>query len=249
MERQDDAILLSKNFFGERRCHGLFLTSQSGRWRVSLPKTLSLQPGDEGVLSWRAPSPNHIALGHYEKKSSAFSALLDNPPALLALKSACSLYVSCLSDQRSTGQEFSVLRDFLQQLRTFHPALYILFEREVLSVLGFGLDLTRCAVTGATTGLAFVSPKTGCAVSERGVGPYRDRLLPLPSFLLPSAPTLCPEACEAISGEDLQNGFALTRHFLERAVRSLHPSRSLPLERRMLEEWGTGTINHPPPER
>ena len=36
---------------------------------------------------------------------------------------------------------------------------YLRWELLLLEELGFGLDLTRCAVTGATEGLAYVSPR------------------------------------------------------------------------------------------
>ncbi len=43
--------------------------------------------------------------------------------------------------------------------------------------LGFGLDLTACAVTGETAGLAYVSPRTGRAVTEAAAGTWTGRLL------------------------------------------------------------------------
>lgn len=81
------------------------------------------------------------------------------------------------------------------------------YELLILSELGFGLDLSECAATGADEDLAYVSPKSGRAVSSAGAGEYRDRLLPLPPFLLHGG--------EA-SWEEIQQGLRLTGHFLER---------------------------------
>ena len=61
--------------------------------------------------------------------------------------------------------------------------VYVAWEMDLLAELGFGLDLARCAATGATTDLVYVSPKTGRAVSAAAGEPYRDRLLALPPFL------------------------------------------------------------------
>ena len=58
------------------------------------------------------------------------------------------------------------------------------WETVLLADLGYGLDLTSCAVTGETAGLAFVSPKTGRAVTAAGAGVWTSRLLRLPSFLV-----------------------------------------------------------------
>jgi DNA repair protein RecO (recombination protein O) len=80
----------------------------------------------------------------------------------------------------------------------------------LLEDLGFGLDLTSCAVTGETSDLAFVSPKSGRAVTAAGAGSYAHRLLRLPAFLLgdPGGP----------SARDVKDGLELTGHFLERVL-------------------------------
>jgi DNA repair protein RecO (recombination protein O) len=57
----------------------------------------------------------------------------------------------------------------------------------VLEELGFGLDLDRCAATGAREDLAYVSPKSGRAVSRTAGEPWHDRLLALPAFLRPGS--------------------------------------------------------------
>lgn len=81
------------------------------------------------------------------------------------------------------------------------------YELLLLSELGFGLDLASCAATGATDDLAFVSPKSGQAVTRDAGAPYSARLLPLPRFLLNGG--------EA-GWEDIVAGLRLTGHFLER---------------------------------
>ncbi|MGE3149697.1 MAG: DNA repair protein RecO, partial [Pseudorhodoplanes sp.] len=98
-------------------------------------------------------------------------------------------------------------------------SLIVRFELHILSELGFGLDLLSCAASGATADLAFVSPKSGRAVSRLSGEPWRDRLLKLPDFLL-------EETDVAPSAQDLVDGFALTGFFLARHV--LEP-RGLPL--------------------
>ena len=63
------------------------------------------------------------------------------------------------------------------------PPLVARFEALILAECGFRLDLARCAATGASEGLAFVSPRSGRAVSAEAGAPWRDRLLPLPPFM------------------------------------------------------------------
>ena len=57
-------------------------------------------------------------------------------------------------------------------------------ELLVLEELGFGLDLTECAATGARQELVYVSPKSGRAVSRAAGQPWQDKMLALPAFLV-----------------------------------------------------------------
>jgi DNA repair protein RecO (recombination protein O) len=82
----------------------------------------------------------------------------------------------------------------------------------MLSELGFGLDLSTCAATGATRDLIYVSPKSGGAVSREAGEPWRDRLLNLPPFLRETGEH------DTHSGSDLEDGFRLTGLFLLRNV-------------------------------
>jgi DNA repair protein RecO (recombination protein O) len=89
------------------------------------------------------------------------------------------------------------------------PALLVRWEMGLLDELGFGLDLTKCAATGAKQELVYVSPKTGRAVSAAAGEPYRERLLALPPFLVSSA---------SATPTDILDGFKLTGHFLARHI-------------------------------
>jgi DNA repair protein RecO (recombination protein O) len=95
----------------------------------------------------------------------------------------------------------------------------------LLQDLGFGLDLSACAATGVTTDLAFVSPRSGRAVSHHAGEAYGDRLLKLPRFLV-------EEEADA-SPQDVVAGLALTGHFLERHVLAPH-GQALPQSRERL---------------
>ena len=88
--------------------------------------------------------------------------------------------------------------------------MVVRFELQLLSELGFGLDLTQCASTGTTAELIHVSPKSGRAVSRAAGEPWADRLLRLPAFLR--------EADATPRGNDVADGFALTGFFLARHV-------------------------------
>ena len=93
------------------------------------------------------------------------------------------------------------------------PSLVAQFEARILAECGFQLDLASCAATGTTKDLAYVSPRSGRAVSREAGEPWRDRLLPLPAFLREGA------GLEARpSGDDIADAFRMTGFFLARDV-------------------------------
>lgn len=96
------------------------------------------------------------------------------------------------------------LCDLLGQTEVW-PLAYLQWEIALLGVLGFGLDLTSCAVTGAEEGLVYISPRTGRAVTAKGAGDWADKLLPLPPCMVGQG--------DAPDGEVYQ-GLAVTGHFL-----------------------------------
>jgi outer membrane protein assembly factor BamA len=72
--------------------------------------------------------------------------------------------------------------------------------------LGYGLDLSACAVTGRTEGLSYVSPRTGRAVTREGAGIWPARLLPLPGFIVDQAPADAAAWRDGVGGNDRRSG-------------------------------------------
>ncbi len=106
------------------------------------------------------------------------------------------------------------------------PALFVRFELAILAELGFGLDLSECAATGATEDLAFVSPRSGRAVSAAAAQAYRDRLFPLPKLLLGPGAADWPE---------ILAGLRITGHFLARDLLIERQSEVLAARERLVE--------------
>ncbi len=127
--------------------------------------------------------------------------------------------------------------DLLDRLETDPdwPAQYLRWELLLLEELGFGLDLGRCAVTGARDDLAFVSPRTGRAVSRGAAGEWVDRLFPLPQVLMGQGPADLLEVGQ---------GLAITGHFLMREMGPLLGTRPFPEARaRLLELLSRNAVN------
>lgn len=231
MDWRDEGILLSMRPHGETSAIIEVLTAAHGRHMgvvrggASRRMAASLQPGTGLALDWRARLDGHIGSFTVEPLKSRAHLLADRL-ALAGLMSACALLHEALPEREphpALWQRTLGLMDALGQAGW--TAAYLRWELCLLEEIGFGLDLGTCAVTGATAGLAYVSPKSGRAVTAQAAGTWADRLIPLPEGLDGVAP-LAPEA--------VLMGLRLTGFFLDRELRPVLHDRPLPEARARL---------------
>ncbi|MEC7655560.1 MAG: DNA repair protein RecO, partial [Pseudomonadota bacterium] len=124
--------------------------------------------------------------------------------------SACSLVDICLPEREPHPDLFASFRAMFSILPEAEWAeAYVAWELSLLAELGFGLDLSACAATGIVDDLIYVSPKSGRAVSRDAGAAYREKLLPLPQFLIGRVD---------VAGNAVSDGLRLTAYFLERHV-------------------------------
>jgi DNA repair protein RecO (recombination protein O) len=142
---------------------------------------------------------------------------MDDAAALAALSCVATLLLEVAPERQPCVGLFEATEILLQALSDSQgwPALYIRWEMGLLAEMGYGLDLSQCALTGSPDDLAWVSPKTGRAASRAAGEPFADKLLVLPPFLLGGQN-------RPVSG-DVADGFALMGHFIEREL--LNPVR------------------------
>jgi DNA repair protein RecO (recombination protein O) len=221
MDFSDEGILLSARPLGEANAIAELLTSHHGRHlgrvRGGRSRRLRplLQPGNVLSVIWRARLSEHLGGFTVEMIEAHGARVLDDAAALNAIFSLSGL--AKLVPERDPHPELYAAA--LHVLRSFDraeiwPALLVRWEFQLLQELGFGLDLSECAATGVDIDLAYVSPRSGRAVSRDVGKPYCSKLLKLPPFLLDDA---------APVGEgDVAAGFLLTGHFLERDVLEPH---------------------------
>lgn len=230
MEWQDDAFVLSARAHGETGAIVELLTERRGRFAAHVAGGASrrmkpvLQAGARVLASYRARVEGQLGSAQVEPVGEGPSALFDDPLALSGLAAAAAVAAGALPEREPHPGAFHALAALIGALAVAEvwPAVFVRFEAGLLQDLGFGLDLSRCASTGSTDNLVWVSPRTGRAVSREAGEPYADRLLVLPPFLLSGQGGL---------GEgDVRAGFELTGHFLQQFVfgplnRPLPPAR------------------------
>ena len=222
MEWRDEGLIIGIRRHGEAsmiveamtRAHGRHLGLVRGGRSARLRATL--QPGNTVGLVWRARLDEHLGSFAVEPLALRAGRLMGSALALAGINYLGAL-VRVLPERdphQTVYEAASLIAEALDS--ALAPTLIARFEAQILAECGFRLDLSRCAATGATDRLVYVSPKSGRAVSAEAGAPWRDRLLPLPPFLRVGAPL---EARP--SAEEIADAFRLTGFFLARALFSL----------------------------
>lgn len=214
MEWRDQGILLSARRHGENASIIEMFTPSMGRHvgvvRGGTSRKIApiLQPGAQLDVTWRARLQEHIGSFTVEPVRSRAAIAMGDRMALAGLNTVTALLSYCLPEREAYADLYErtlTLLDLLDHQEVW-PLAYLQWELRLLEDMGYALDLNECAVTGATQGLKYVSPKSGRAVSEAGAGEWADRLLPLPNVLR--------GYMEADHGQIAQ-GFVTTGYFLE----------------------------------
>ncbi len=219
MEWTDEAIILGTKKHGETSVLLEVMTRNHGRV-MGLVKGGSsrrqqpvLQPGNSLSVVWRARLENHLGQITTELLTSRAARLMALPLGTYGIQFIAEL-TRLLPERVAHPYLFQALNVIVDEFEEGDVAgeLMVRYELALLTELGFGLDLERCAATGRTDDLVYVSPKSGRAVCAEAGKPYHDRMLPLPAFLRGEA------SSNRVSYGELSQGFALTSFFLERHV-------------------------------
>jgi DNA repair protein RecO (recombination protein O) len=228
MQWTDEGFVLGTRRHGESSAVASLLTREHGRHaglvRGGRGRHAGLvQPGNRVLATWRARLADHLGSFALEGAGSDLSVILEDRGRVAALAAACAVADAVLPERHPYPRLFAAFDRLIATLAGGGAwgEAFVRWEVLLLDDLGFGLDLAACAVTGARTGLAYVSPRSGRAVSAAAAGPWRDRLLPLPRFLVEQV---------AADGDAIRNGLVLTGEFLERHAFAPH-GRRLPAPR------------------
>ena len=213
MEWREDGVVLTVRRHGESAAIIEVLTRDHGRHagivRGGASRKIAplLQPGAELDVTWRARLEDHLGTFSIDPKRARSAVLMGDRLTLAGLNAMVAMLSFALPEREAHPILYDQTRAVLDMMEEgpFWPLAYLQWELTLLQELGFGLDLRRCAVTGVTDDLRFVSPKSGKAVSRKGAGEWVDRLLPL-------SPTLSGEW----NGDrkELLDGLKVSGHFL-----------------------------------
>lgn len=243
MEWDAPAIILDARPYGEGDAVVTVMTEAHGPHRglarggASRGKAATWQPGNIVQVRWIARLSDQLGSFTGELIHAGAAHAMQDALALSMLAAACAVAEGAIPEREPHPRILDGLLRLVPRLPLGESLLTDLVQWElvVLSDLGYGLDLSTCAVTGRSEGLAYVSPKTGRAVTSEGAGDWAVRLLPLPGFLTGEAP---PDAAA------WRDGLRLTGHFLARDAFGLQ-HRPLPQARAMLYDRVSAMVPSP----
>lgn len=237
MEWSDDAIVLSSRAHGETGAILELLTRDHGRHLglvrggASRRVKPTLQPGNSVHVHWRARLEEHLGSFTCELARARAGDLMESREGLTGLNAFAAVSSAALPERETHANVFeagTILLDAMVHEDAAHwLPLYVRWEAGLLDALGFGLDLSECAATGETDDLAYVSPRSGRAVSRAGAGIYASRLFRLPGFL-------AGENGAAPGPDETAAGLKLTGHFLLERVLRPH-GKEMPIARTRLD--------------
>lgn len=235
MEWQGDGLILNTRKHGESSAIIDVLTRDKGRHtglvRGGRSRTMRpvLQAGNLVNVVWRARLEDHLGAFSVDPHRMIVAGIIDDVHRLAALTTITTL-ASLLPEREPHPRIYEASLLLIEHLHddAIWPAVLVKWEMGLLEELGFGLDLSKCAVSGDTVGLSHVSPRTGRAVCAREAEPWQDKLLALPAFVTgaSSAPTRA----------EVAQGLKLTGHFLARHI--FEPRGvSAPEQRQRIARW------------
>ena len=221
----DTGILLDLRPHGENHAVAQIFTQSHGR-------IVGLVHGGQGrrqqpnvqianivQCEWRGRTHDQLGTLSLELLHNPSAAVLHDGARLAALQFLSLLLSRILPEHHAYGALHGAYEKFLRVLSA--PdwlTQYIHLECFVLSELGYGLDLSRCAMTDEknSDALAYISPKTGRAATAAAACGYEAQLFPLPRFFL--VDVSATPAC-------LAAGLRITGHFLHAAFADNVPNR------------------------
>lgn len=231
MHWNDEGIVLSARPYGESAAIVHLLTRAQGRHAGLVRGGQGrrargvYQPGNLVAVEWSGRLAEHLGTFSCELMTSYAARVFESPDRLTALSAAAAICEAALPERETHAPCFDGFIALLESLPGDHWAeVYVRWELAVLAELGFGLDLARCAAGGDNDQLAYVSPRSGRAVSLAAAEPYRHKLLILPEFLVGRSDG---------GAQEVGAGLTLTGFFLERYVFAPH-HKPLPAARQRL---------------
>ncbi|MBD5405612.1 DNA repair protein RecO [bacterium] len=241
MKWEDKGILISAKKFGETDIIATFITSEHGlsngliKGGISKKQKPYLQIGNSFNIIWKSRLEEQLGFFAFESTQILGTILFNNPLKLQILSSLCTLLYDSLAENQNYHNLYLQTKTLIDNLQTTSKDTelllqYIIWEKNLLSFLGFALNLDKCNATGTTENLCYISPKTGHAICKTAGEPYKDKLLPLPKIWKKENELYLNEVCFS----DLKEALQILSFFFEQRI-YFEKNKPFPFIRKGLE--------------
>lgn len=217
---QDEGILIQTRRHGESHLIATLLTHHHGLHNGLFRQgrgSARLQSGVCVQARWSARLPEHLGTWTLESHFSPFAHIYADRLKMKVLTVGCQYILTLLPEREPCPNIYLSFQEFLESLveKPWEKALALL-ELNLLKFLGFPLKLDKCTVTGSQDDLAYISPRSGAAVSHSAGKEYAEKLIPYPKGLHREKDIM------QLMPDEIRELLQITAYFLERYIFSSH---------------------------
>jgi DNA repair protein RecO (recombination protein O) len=236
MRWESNGLILNFSKYNEKSYILEIFTEEHGKHKGiirglhSKNKRSIIEPGNEIFATWSGRLETHLGNYNVEPIKLWSSHVLQFKDKLSAISSICSLISLTMAERQPNPIIYfssKKLIEIVASKREDWIREYVFWEMQLLSEIGYGLDLERCAVTSKSSDLVYVSPSSGRAVTNEGAGDFRNKLLPLPKFMT--------DFKANYDNDDIYNALNLTEFFFKKRF-FLPNNLNFPQSRNRLKE-------------
>ena len=236
MRWESNGLILNFSKYNEKSYILEIFTEEHGKHKGiirglhSKNKRSIIEPGNEVFATWSGRLETHLGNYNVEPIKLWSSHILQFKDKLSAISSICSLISLTMAERQPNPLIYfssKKLIEIVASTRDDWIREYVFWEMQLLSEIGYGLDLERCAVTSKSSDLVYVSPSSGRAVTNKGAGDFKNKLLPLPKFMT--------DFKANYDNDDIYNALNLTEFFFKKRF-FLPNNLNFPQSRNRLKE-------------
>jgi DNA repair protein RecO (recombination protein O) len=236
MRWESNGLILNFSKYNEKSYILEIFTEEHGKHKGiirglhSKNKRSIIEPGNEVFATWSGRLETHLGNYNVEPIKLWSSHILQFKDKLSAISSICSLISLTMAERQPNPLIYfssKKLIEIVASTRDDWIREYVFWEMQLLSEIGYGLDLERCAVTSKSSDLVYVSPSSGRAVTNEGAGDFKNKLLPLPKFMT--------DFKANYDNDDIYNALKLTEFFFKKRF-FLPNNLNFPQSRNRLKE-------------
>ena len=236
MRWESNGLILNFSKYNEKSYILEIFTEEHGKHKGiirglhSKNKRSIIEPGNEVFATWSGRLETHLGNYNVEPIKLWSSHILQFKDKLSAISSICSLISLTMAERQPNPLIYfssKKLIEIVASTRDDWIREYVFWEMQLLSEIGYGLDLERCAVTLKSSNLVYVSPSSGRAVTNEGAGDFKNKLLPLPKFMT--------DFKANYDNDDIYNALNLTEFFFKKRF-FLPNNLNFPQSRNRLKE-------------